>query len=195
MGLLPVNSHWLTVNTVNTVWLQHLQAFQERFLPTEFHFKEVKFWTEVAFLCIFPMFQSDVAWINFVKMFKRNPTVWPFKWKLSSRDICCWFSSICKMEFQWVFFLSNSAMKKSNEKFLLFCIAAVFFLNYCLFGFLFSTDDYVNSVTLGHILELLTFFVEHHTYHIKNYIISKDLLRRVLVLMKSQHKFLVLSEL
>ena len=56
-------------------------------------------------------------------------------------------------------------------------------------------DDYVNSVTLGHILELLTFCVEHHTYHIKNYIISKDLLRRVLVLMKSQHKFLVLSKL
>lgn len=69
------------------------------------------------------------------------------------------------------------------------------FLHYCSFGFLFSTDDYVNSVTLGHILELLTFFVEHHTYHIKNYIIGKDLLRRVLVLMKSQHKFLVLSEL
>lgn len=58
-----------------------------------------------------------------------------------------------------------------------------------------SKDDYVNSVTLGHILELLTFFVEHHTYHIKNYIIGKDLLRRVLVLMKSQHKFLVLNSL
>lgn len=58
-----------------------------------------------------------------------------------------------------------------------------------------SKDDYVNSVTLGHILELLTFCVEHHTYHIKNYIISKDLLRRVLVLMKSQHKFLVLNSL
>ncbi|XP_078351568.1 serine/threonine-protein phosphatase 4 regulatory subunit 3-like isoform X2 [Oculina patagonica] len=58
-----------------------------------------------------------------------------------------------------------------------------------------SKDDYVNSVTLGHILELLTFCVEHHTYHIKNYIISKDLLRRVLVLMKSRHKFLVLNSL
>lgn len=56
------------------------------------------------------------------------------------------------------------------------------------------SDDYVNNVTLGHILELLTFCVEHHTYHIKNYVISKDLLRRVLVLMKSQHKFLVLSK-
>jgi len=75
----------------------------------------------------------------------------------------------------------------------MYWIAAVF-LTYAFFFFLFSTDDYVNSVTLGHILELLTFFVEHHTYHIKNYIINKDLLRRVLVLMKSQHKFLVLSK-
>lgn len=58
-----------------------------------------------------------------------------------------------------------------------------------------SKDDYVNSVTLGHILELLTFCIEHHTYHIKNYVINKDLLRRVLVLMKSRHKFLVLNSL
>ena len=63
---------------------------------------------------------------------------------------------------------------------------------YCLF--VYFSDDYVNNVTLGHILELLTFCVEHHTYHIKNYVISKDLLRRVLVLMKSRHKFLVLSK-
>jgi len=34
------------------------------------------------------------------------------------------------------------------------------------------------------ILELLSFFVEHHTYHIKNYILHKDLLRRILVLCK-----------
>lgn len=60
--------------------------------------------------------------------------------------------------------------------------------------FQFFADDYVNSVTLGHILELLTFCIEHHTYHIKNYVINKDLLRRVLVLMKSRHKFLVLSK-
>ena len=59
---------------------------------------------------------------------------------------------------------------------------------------IYLADDYVNSVTLGHILELLTFCIEHHTYHIKNYVISKDLLRRVLVLMKSRHKFLVLSK-
>ena len=44
------------------------------------------------------------------------------------------------------------------------------------------------------ILELLSFFVEHHTYHIKNYILHKDLLRRILVLMKSKHKYLVLCK-
>ena len=43
---------------------------------------------------------------------------------------------------------------------------------------------------LGLILELLSFFVEHHTYHIKNYILAKDLLRRILVLIKSRHTFL-----
>ena len=62
---------------------------------------------------------------------------------------------------------------------------------------------------LGLILELLSFFVEHHTYHIKNYILHKgnvtaysrwllcnenvsDLLRRILVLIKSRHTFLKL---
>lgn len=44
------------------------------------------------------------------------------------------------------------------------------------------------------ILELLTFCVEHHTYHIKNYIINKDILKRVLVLTASQHAFLALCE-
>lgn len=48
---------------------------------------------------------------------------------------------------------------------------------------------------LGLVLELLSFCVEHHTYHIKNCIINKDLLRRILVLMKSTHTFLVLGAL
>merc|ERR1719319_2248646 len=48
---------------------------------------------------------------------------------------------------------------------------------------------------LGLILELLSFFVEHHTYHIKNYILHKDLLRRILVLVKSRHTFLKLCAL
>ncbi|XP_023320943.1 serine/threonine-protein phosphatase 4 regulatory subunit 3A [Eurytemora carolleeae] len=48
---------------------------------------------------------------------------------------------------------------------------------------------------LGLIIELLTFFVEHHTYHIKNYILHKDLLRRILVLIKSRHTFLKLFAL
>ncbi|XP_001628838.2 serine/threonine-protein phosphatase 4 regulatory subunit 3A isoform X1 [Nematostella vectensis] len=56
-------------------------------------------------------------------------------------------------------------------------------------------DDYVTSVTLGHIIELLTFCIEHHTYHIKNYVINRDLLRRALATMRSKHKFLVLNAL
>uniref|UniRef100_A0A8C9WAV4 Serine/threonine-protein phosphatase 4 regulatory subunit 3 n=1 Tax=Scleropages formosus TaxID=113540 RepID=A0A8C9WAV4_SCLFO len=51
------------------------------------------------------------------------------------------------------------------------------------------------SQLLALILELLTFCVEHHSYHIKNYIINKDILRRVLVLMASHHAFLALCAL
>uniref|UniRef100_A0A671XWZ5 Serine/threonine-protein phosphatase 4 regulatory subunit 3 n=1 Tax=Sparus aurata TaxID=8175 RepID=A0A671XWZ5_SPAAU len=38
-------------------------------------------------------------------------------------------------------------------------------------------------------------FQTHHTYHIKTYIMNKDLLRRVLVLMNSKHTFLALCAL
>jgi protein phosphatase-4 regulatory subunit 3 len=55
-------------------------------------------------------------------------------------------------------------------------------------------DDYRTVQLLGLILELLSFCVEHHTFHIKNCIINKDLLRRILVLMKSSHTFLVLCK-
>uniref|UniRef100_A0A674NCH6 Serine/threonine-protein phosphatase 4 regulatory subunit 3 n=1 Tax=Takifugu rubripes TaxID=31033 RepID=A0A674NCH6_TAKRU len=57
------------------------------------------------------------------------------------------------------------------------------------------SDDFQTSQLLALILELLTFCVEHHTYHIKNYIINKDILRRVLVLTASQHAFLALCAL
>ncbi|KAL8169039.1 UNVERIFIED_CONTAM: Serine/threonine-protein phosphatase 4 regulatory subunit 3A [Gekko kuhli] len=58
-----------------------------------------------------------------------------------------------------------------------------------------SKDDFQTAQLLALILELLTFCVEHHTYHIKNYIINKDILRRVLVLMASKHAFLALCAL
>ena len=56
-------------------------------------------------------------------------------------------------------------------------------------------DDYPSAHLLSLILELLTFSVEHHTYNIRNYILNKDLLRRVLVLLRSRHLFLALSAL
>nr|KAF6360526.1 protein phosphatase 4 regulatory subunit 3C [Myotis myotis] len=55
--------------------------------------------------------------------------------------------------------------------------------------------DYQTAQLLGIILELLTFCVQHHTYYIKYYILRKDLLRNVLILLKSKHTFLVLCAL
>uniref|UniRef100_A0A671P6C2 Serine/threonine-protein phosphatase 4 regulatory subunit 3 n=1 Tax=Sinocyclocheilus anshuiensis TaxID=1608454 RepID=A0A671P6C2_9TELE len=59
----------------------------------------------------------------------------------------------------------------------------------------FFANDFQTCQLLALIVELLTFCVEHHTYHIKNYIINKDILRRVLVLTASQHAFLALCAL
>uniref|UniRef100_A0A3Q4H4B4 Serine/threonine-protein phosphatase 4 regulatory subunit 3 n=1 Tax=Neolamprologus brichardi TaxID=32507 RepID=A0A3Q4H4B4_NEOBR len=56
-------------------------------------------------------------------------------------------------------------------------------------------NNFQTAQLLALILELLTFCVEHHTYHIKTYIMNKDLLRRVLVLMNSKHTFLALCAL
>uniref|UniRef100_A0A8C8MBD6 Serine/threonine-protein phosphatase 4 regulatory subunit 3 n=1 Tax=Oncorhynchus tshawytscha TaxID=74940 RepID=A0A8C8MBD6_ONCTS len=55
--------------------------------------------------------------------------------------------------------------------------------------------NFQTAQLLALILELLTFCVEHHTYHIKTYIMNKDLLRRILVLMNSKHTFLALCAL
>ena len=60
--------------------------------------------------------------------------------------------------------------------------------------YIFWTDNFQTAQLLALILELLTFCVEHHTYHIKTYIMNKDLLRRVLLLMNSKHTFLALCE-
>ncbi|XP_055385021.1 serine/threonine-protein phosphatase 4 regulatory subunit 3 isoform X2 [Condylostylus longicornis] len=58
-----------------------------------------------------------------------------------------------------------------------------------------QNEDYQTVQLLGLVLDILSFCVEHHTYHIKNFITSKDLLKRILVLMKSVHTFLVLGAL
>lgn len=77
-------------------------------------------------------------------------------------------------------------------------IQNVFILFRCiifiLIRYLSFVDNYQTAQLLALILELLTFCVEHHTYHIKNYIMNKDLLRRVLVLMNSKHTFLALCK-
>lgn len=58
-----------------------------------------------------------------------------------------------------------------------------------------ASENYHTVQLLALVLELLSFCVEHHSYHIKNCILNKDLLRRILILMKSTHTFLVLGAL
>lgn len=59
---------------------------------------------------------------------------------------------------------------------------------------IFLVDNYQTAEILASVLEMLSFCVERHLYHMKTYIIKTDLLRRILALMKSKHKFLALSE-
>lgn len=59
-------------------------------------------------------------------------------------------------------------------------------------GFRINREDYKVAQLQNLILDFLTFCVEHHTYQIKNYIINKNLTKRILVLLKSKHQFLAL---
>lgn len=46
---------------------------------------------------------------------------------------------------------------------------------------------------LALLLEVIGFCIEHHSYHSKTYVVSKDLLRRAVVLLKSRHSFVSLG--
>uniref|UniRef100_A0A0X3NQB8 Serine/threonine-protein phosphatase 4 regulatory subunit 3 n=3 Tax=Schistocephalus solidus TaxID=70667 RepID=A0A0X3NQB8_SCHSO len=56
-------------------------------------------------------------------------------------------------------------------------------------------DDYHTALVLSNVLELLTFCIENHAYHMKNYCLHRDVVKRVLTLLSSHHKFLVLGAL
>lgn len=56
-----------------------------------------------------------------------------------------------------------------------------------------SKDTSHNAVLLSHILDILSLCVERHTYHIRNYVIDKNVLGRVLVLLTSSHSHLALA--
>ncbi|CAF1677415.1 unnamed protein product [Rotaria magnacalcarata] len=58
-----------------------------------------------------------------------------------------------------------------------------------------TRDDFHIGQLQNLILDFVTFCIEHHTYHMRNFLNKKDLLRRVLVLLKSKHQFLQLSAL
>jgi len=46
---------------------------------------------------------------------------------------------------------------------------------------------------LSAVVELLTFCVEHHSYHCKNFVVNRNVGRRVLTLLKSPHAFVSLG--
>ena len=51
-----------------------------------------------------------------------------------------------------------------------------------------------NAQLLAIILELLTFCVEHHGYHIRSFLLTHEIIRKSMALTKSKHKFLVLGK-
>ncbi|NWT03797.1 P4R3B phosphatase, partial [Mionectes macconnelli] len=61
------------------------------------------------------------------------------------------------------------------------------------FRLLMFINNYQTAKLLSLILKLLIFCVEWHKEHMRHYIINRDLLRRVLVLMNSKHTFLALT--
>ncbi|GFX98130.1 hypothetical protein TNCV_4907771 [Trichonephila clavipes] len=58
-----------------------------------------------------------------------------------------------------------------------------------------AKEDNQTAQLMGLILELLSFCVEHHTFQVKNYVMNRDIIKRILVLMKSKHTFLALCAL
>lgn len=57
-----------------------------------------------------------------------------------------------------------------------------------------SANDRKTAQLLSIMLELLTFFMEHHYGQLGTNVVSRDLLVRIMSLIKSRHKFLVLSK-
>lgn len=55
-------------------------------------------------------------------------------------------------------------------------------------------NDRKTAQLLSIMLELLTFFVEHHCNQLRNHLTSNDLLSRIMSLIKSRHKILVLGK-
>ena len=58
---------------------------------------------------------------------------------------------------------------------------------------IFHTDTVQNAVLLGHVLDMLSLCVLKHPLHTRNYVIEKNLLGRVLVLLTSSHGHLSLG--
>ena len=91
-------------------------------------------------------------------------------------------------------FSPRNLIARIRESFLPRKFFAIRYFVIKLFSILFIVDTSHNAVLLSHILDILSLCVEKHTFHIRSYIIEKNVLARVLVLMTSSHGHLVLGE-
>lgn len=110
--------------------------------------------------------------------------------KGNSEGFMCICMHACRMHADWMCWQPFWIIPQLKYAYLFKDVTSADF-SLCVFVL---SDDFQTCQLLALIVELLTFCVEHHTYHIKNYIINKDILRRVLVLTASQHAFLALCE-
>ncbi|KAL3316367.1 Serine/threonine-protein phosphatase 4 regulatory subunit 3 [Cichlidogyrus casuarinus] len=56
-------------------------------------------------------------------------------------------------------------------------------------------DDYHTALVMHHIIDLLTFCFENHNFTMRNYCLNNDVIKKVLVLLRSSHSFLALNAL
>ncbi|NWV92752.1 PP4R3 phosphatase, partial [Machaerirhynchus nigripectus] len=96
---------------------------------------------------------------------------------------------------RYIHVLTAPLLADTSEEWYEIVLFFLFFFFVQLKALTFLVDNYQTAEILASVLELLSFCVERHKYHMKIYIINKDLLRRTLVLMKSKHKFLALCAL
>eukprot|EP00126_Sphaerothecum_destruens_P003558 Sdes_comp17311_c0_seq1m6517 len=52
-----------------------------------------------------------------------------------------------------------------------------------------------DSSLLYHLIELFSFFVQHHSYHIRSFVVESKLIGKILHLLRSPHKFIALAAL
>lgn len=65
---------------------------------------------------------------------------------------------------------------------------------YLILNIFINLDDYYTANQLALIIDLFCFFVDHHNFSMRVFVLQKNLLNFVLVYLKSKHHFLALCK-